>query len=293
MATIFQHTQTNILVIPQALFDMQDIRVISHHQNSAILHKSLQQDLTDIEFYTNTPCLIYIENGREVITGSDNKTTELLAGDAVFIPQGLNLHSDFVRQTESLKAYLVFFDDRIIHSFLSQTQYRNSESSTQPALCVLADNPHLEAFFTSLHSHIGEPGYLSAKLHELLYLLTDNHDKATLFTSLSAVSTAPPKRNLTRLLSQQDIIRLSVSDLASLSGRSLSSFNRDFKQIYNMPPKQWLQEKRLSCAKDLLEQQEMSVTDTALNVGYDNVSNFIRAFKRQYGTTPKQHKATN
>ncbi|PAJ76253.1 hypothetical protein CJF42_00750 [Pseudoalteromonas sp. NBT06-2] len=42
----------------------------------------------------------------------------------------------------------------------------------------------------------------------------------------------PPKRNLTRLLNSSDTLKLSISDLANLSGRSISTFTRDFKSIY-------------------------------------------------------------
>ncbi|WP_369832151.1 helix-turn-helix domain-containing protein [Motiliproteus sp. MSK22-1] len=83
---------------------------------------------------------------------------------------------------------------------------------------------------------------------------------------------------------------MSVSDLAQISGRSLSSFNREFKSTYKMPPKQWLQEKRLSYSKELLQYNELSVTEIAMKVGYENVSHFIKAFKNRYGSTPKQLK---
>ncbi|NIR93937.1 MAG: helix-turn-helix transcriptional regulator, partial [Gammaproteobacteria bacterium] len=78
---------------------------------------------------------------------------------------------------------------------------------------------------------------------------------------LLAKSTVSPKRNITRLLEAHDVLNLSVSDLAHISGRSLSSFNRDFKAIYQVPPQQWLRDKRLSHAKELLSQQGLSVTD--------------------------------
>ncbi|XAW88453.1 helix-turn-helix domain-containing protein [Vibrio sp. CDRSL-10 TSBA] len=34
----------------------------------------------------------------------------------------------------------------------------------------------------------------------------------------------------------------------------------------------------------------LSVTDTALELGYENISHFIRLFKKEFGVTPKQFK---
>ncbi|WP_090149012.1 AraC family transcriptional regulator [Dyadobacter soli] len=36
---------------------------------------------------------------------------------------------------------------------------------------------------------------------------------------------------------------ISLEDLAYMSGRSLSSFKRDFQQTFNMPPATWIREK--------------------------------------------------
>ncbi|WP_261841452.1 AraC family transcriptional regulator [Aliamphritea ceti] len=290
MATIFEHTQTNILVIPQALFAMQDVTIINQDQHSVIFYKALQNDLTNIEFYTNSPCFIYIDSGREVITNSANESIELLPGDSVFIPQGLNLHSDFVKQTESLSAYLVFFSDQTITDFLARIKQLPDADTAPAEPHLLPKNPDLRSFFTSVSRDIQDPGYLATKLHELLFLIANESAKQKLYKCLLNIKTKLPKRNLARLLEQHDIIQLSVTDLANISGRSISSFNRDFKNIYEMSPKQWLQEKRLCHAKTLLEEQNISVTETAMAVGYENVSNFIRAFKIKYGVTPKQIK---
>jgi AraC-like DNA-binding protein len=101
----------------------------------------------------------------------------------------------------------------------------------------------------------------------------------------------PPKKNLMRLLDTIDITNLSVSDLAHLSGRSLSSFNRDFKNLHQITAKQWLLEKRLLHAKELLESEKYLVTEVAMMVGYNNISHFIKAYKRKYGLTPKAAKS--
>ncbi len=290
MKTIFEHTQTNVLVIPQALFAMRDVKVIKQQGNSAIFYKDLDQDLVDVEFYTNTPCFIYIDSGREVITNSENEVVTLKAGSAVFLPQGLNLHSDFVKETDALKAYLVFFDDDVVTDYLAKAKSSTKSSDSTPNLCLLEGQEEFSHFFDSIKVDIKDPAFINLKLQELLYLIAWKDNQGVLYSLLSDRKRVPTKRNLARLLEKPDVLQLSVGDLAHLSGRSLSSFNRDFKALYQLSPKKWLQEKRLTFARQLLEEQDVTVTDVALKVGYENVSNFIKVFKERYGLTPKQIK---
>ena len=290
MKTIFEHTQSNVLVIPQALYAMRDVAVICHHRNSVILYKNLEQDLVDIEFYTNTPCFIFIEKGREVITNCNHDTVELSAGAGIFLSQGLNLHSDFVKETESLKAYLVFFDDDVINDYLSKIKEPLARHESKETLCLLEGGDEFRSFFDSIRVDITSPSYLNVKLQELLHLIAWRDERCVFNALLASKKRVPPKRNLVRILETLDVLHLTVGDLAHLSGRSLSSLNRDFKENYKVTPKKWLQQKRLSKAKELLIGKELSVTEVAMTMGYENVSAFIKAFKCKYGVTPKQIK---
>lgn len=290
MKTIYEHTQANILVLPQALFAMKDVRVLMHRGDAVIFRKQLEQDLANIEFYTNTPCLIYIESGFETLTNSDNAITELHPGSAILLAQGQSLHSDFVKSTESLKAYLVFFDEQVIVDYLKKAKKERISSSAVHVACLMADkDKRLDTFFKTIQLDIDDPSYLETKLHELLHLIVSIGNRESIHQLLSS-KVMSTKRNLQRLLESDKVLHLSVSDLAHLSGRSLSTFNRDFKSLYTTTPQKWLREKRLVRANTLLETGALSVTDAALEVGYDNVSNFIRVFKLKYGKTPSQIK---
>jgi AraC-like DNA-binding protein len=270
---------------------MKDIKVLSQNRDSAICYKCLEQDLIDIEFYTNISCFVYIESGYEALTNSANDTIELRPGSAVFLPRGLNLHSDFVKRTEFLMAYLVFFDDQVITDYMSKAKKLDkSKGSAQSFYYLKEDCGEFNKYFRSIQHGIKDPGYLNIKLQELLHLIAWKGNEMELLRILLNMNRMSPRRNLVRLLEKQGLIDLTVSDLAYLSGRSLSSLNRDFKEIYRVSPKKWLQDKRLSYAKELLDSKGLSVTEVASEVGYKNVSNFIKAFKLKYGLTPKKIK---
>lgn len=293
MPTVFEYTQNNVLVIPQALFAMDDVTVIASHQNSAIFYKHLALDLEDIDFYTNTPCFIYIESGQEILTDIDNNTIILTAGSAIFLSKGLMLNSNFVKKAASLKAYLVFFDKEVISAYLSSNLRSNQRLKTNSnVIASFYKKENVEEFldfFTSFQVNLKEPNYLATKLLELLHLIVWRFEDMCVL-SILLKQCRSEKVSLTELLNKQDVVYLTVTDLAKISGQSISSLNREFKSQFNVTPKQWLLAKKLSHAKLLLERKDVSVTEVAFSVGYENVSSFIKAFKNKYGVTPKQIK---
>lgn len=294
MKTVFEYSEKNILVIPQSFYALEDVVPILNNGNSGIFYKNLEHDLVDVEFYTNAPCFVYIESGQETITTFENKTHELYANTAIFLPQGINLHSDYVKTTSNLKAYLVFFEDEVITDFLSTVKKVNENKENKTDLLKIKCDDLIKAYFHSIkllkqHNH-NSAELVRIKLLEFLHLLSVYDDSIFQVLLQSKHSTRSPKRNITRLLTNNETLKLTVSDLANLSGRSISTFTRDFKSIYHMAPKQWLQDKRLTRGYALLINTDSSVTQVALELGYENISHFIQSFKTKYNITPKQLK---
>jgi transcriptional regulator GlxA family with amidase domain len=83
---------------------------------------------------------------------------------------------------------------------------------------------------------------------------------------------------------------MSLTQLAVLSGRSLSSFKRDFLAIYNMPPSAWFRQRRLEKARELLLNTTMTVTDVCYTLGFENLAHFSRLFKSNFGYSPSKSK---
>ncbi len=73
--------------------------------------------------------------------------------------------------------------------------------------------------------------------------------------------------------------------LASDCGASLRTLQRCFANETGLTIESWRQKARLAHAATALA-QGASVTNAALDCGYDSVSAFIHAFRRQFGVTP-------
>jgi AraC-like DNA-binding protein len=65
---------------------------------------------------------------------------------------------------------------------------------------------------------------------------------------------------------------------------------RVFKQIYGVSPREYLSKIKINEAKKLLMKPQYTVTDISDALGYKNLTNFSRQFKRWTGLSPKQWK---
>lgn len=89
--------------------------------------------------------------------------------------------------------------------------------------------------------------------------------------------------------SQQPI---SVQQIAVQSQMSLRTFNRRFKAATNQTPLQYLQYIRMRNAGDLLQTSDLSVSEVAYQVGYQDLNHFTTLFKKHFGATPSQYRTT-
>ena len=96
-----------------------------------------------------------------------------------------------------------------------------------------------------------------------------------------------PINKAIRLMNSNQGNHMSISDIAEEVDMSLSNFSQKFKLITNQCPKDYITKLRLKKSRQYL--RNLSVTDTAYEAGYDNISHYIRLFKKEYGLTPKQY----
>lgn len=85
---------------------------------------------------------------------------------------------------------------------------------------------------------------------------------------------------------------MSMTEFARASGRSLSTFKRDFKKMSELSPERWLTDRRLRASYDLLA-RGLRVSDVCFDVGFKNVSHFSAIFKKKFGQTPGEVRKAN
>ena len=81
---------------------------------------------------------------------------------------------------------------------------------------------------------------------------------------------------------------IGLEETAREAGLSLHHFLRSFTKVLGVTPHQYLLRSRLRHAARLLADGERSVTDIAYDVGFGDLSNFVRTFRRAAGISPRE-----
>ena len=84
---------------------------------------------------------------------------------------------------------------------------------------------------------------------------------------------------------------IGLDDVADEANLSPFHFLRLFSNVLGVTPHQYLVRSRLKRAARLLTEEERSVTDIALDVGFADLSNFVRTFHRAAGISPGRFRA--
>lgn len=79
---------------------------------------------------------------------------------------------------------------------------------------------------------------------------------------------------------------ISLKDIAGAASISPTECQRCFRSYVQCSPYQYLMEYRLEQSKSMLVSSNRTVTEIAVNVGFNSVSAYIKYFKRAYGITP-------
>jgi AraC-like DNA-binding protein len=82
---------------------------------------------------------------------------------------------------------------------------------------------------------------------------------------------------------------LTVSELANKLNLERSYFTALFTRKLGLSPKEYLTDIRMKQAAMLLLQYDYNITVTALSVGYSDVYNFSKMFKKYYLMSPKEY----
>jgi AraC family transcriptional regulator len=82
--------------------------------------------------------------------------------------------------------------------------------------------------------------------------------------------------------------KIAIAELANLVDLTRFHFIRSFKQSVGVPPHQFIIQRRVERAKEMLTERGHSIADVALQTGFNSSIQLSRAFRRVVGVTPSE-----
>lgn len=278
-------------ILPQLFYESPDIQKILVDGSSCIIYKKMNQPVMHREGYVSAHAITLVLKGTLQVENEDGPLAHVKEGSMIFLPKGLYMVSDILPAKGSFEAMVFFFDEELLSSFISTMGGKNKKDKAITHM-LLNYTDSIRLFTESLFKIYSDPQIAHRqltrlKLFELLHLVTLTHKEGCFLGSLTTLNNKE-RKSLRAFMNSNFSKPLSIEDYAYLTGRSLSSFRRDFKSLFGISPKQWLIDKRLEKAHELLSKNNTTITDVVMETGYENISHFIKAFHKKYGIPPKQ-----
>lgn len=236
--------------------------------------------------------LVYIYSGEYHINEVGQKKIIIRPGECVFLRR--NHRIDMEKLSKGDEPFRGIFMNlkrsflREVFPKIKKTDFPNADSLKLKNVLPITDKPEITSLFLSLTPYFDQsvtpsPDVMYIKQVEAVYSLLSSDKR---FYPILFDFNEPWKIDLIEFMEQNYMYDLSMEEFASFTGRSLSTFKRDFKKVSNLPPQKWLIKKRLEVAYDLIKENGKRVSDVYVEVGFKNLSHFSLAFKKQYGFSP-------
>jgi AraC family transcriptional regulator, exoenzyme S synthesis regulatory protein ExsA len=278
-------------ILPQLFYESPDIQKILVDGLSCIVYKKVSEPVMHKEGYVSAHAITLVLKGTLQIENADGPLATIREGQMIFVPKGLYMISDILPARGSFEAMVFFFDEELISNFVNTMGGwdRNNKCITHKVLNYtdslrLFTESLLQLYTRKENSH---RQLTRIKLFEMLHLVSLSQPGDCFIASLNTLNNKE-RKSLRVFMNANFSKPLSIEDYAYLTGRSLSSFRRNFKTQFGISPKQWLIDKRLERAHELLSKNNTSITDVVMETGYENMSHFIKAFHKKFGVPPKQ-----
>jgi AraC family transcriptional regulator, exoenzyme S synthesis regulatory protein ExsA len=185
------------------------------------------------------------------------------------------------------KSISICIDQQTLQKFSAEYDVKpDGPYSGEPTLQIEND-AYMKAYFNSLMPYFSQPGKLTPvlaqiKTAEVIEMLIHKPSLKNLLFDFSE----PHKIDLEAYMNRYFSYNVSISKFAKLTGRSISTFKRDFSRTFNASPEKWLQKRRLEMAHFLISQKRKKPSDVYLDVGFENLSHFSSSFKKEFGVNP-------
>lgn len=232
--------------------------------------------------------LIWFISGETKIVQAD-ATYFFKKGDIFLIPRNqLATIINYPKDGQPHKTVVMHLSIKRLRDFYANLSVKPKPLTSQKIYCF-NNHPLLESCLSSLIPYFEmkdlPEDIASLKITEAISILR-TVDKE--IDNVLANFEEPGKINLTEYMEKNFMFNLSMEKFGYLTGRSLTTFKRDFKKVFNTTPQRWLTQKRLELAHYQFTEKKKKPIEVCYEVGFENLSHFSFAFKKQFGYPPSK-----
>lgn len=244
-------------------------------------------------FSADEACFMFLSKGYFLLRTPD-KTMEFTEGDGMLAKCGNYFVERPAAETENLVVTAAYFHPSIVKPFFPGEL---SLESFKPDFDIskFPMDDMLRIFMNSIDFLLDNPPACSAelaglKLKELLLLLAKSDQAPSIHAFIGSLF-KPYEYDFRETVLQNSDANLSLWEMAQLCNMSLATFKRRFSTVFGERPAQFFAQARLhKAARMLASDVEARISDIVYDAGFETVTHFNKAFKKQFGLSPSDYR---
>lgn len=268
--------------------------------------KYAENDHVGIHLLKLTRCAIgYVLRGSKHIYYGDECHT-INKGEIFYMGGGNHYTEETLEEGKPYEEIVIYYSPAQLQRILLNLNMGHSINITNAHLCDRCRRQNhvsaqatsvIRSYFSHLTSYLLENSFMhdqaaeDMKMTELIYLIVSQNDGCLKSKVLSNVDSAHD--NFEQIIYAHIFSDIAIEKLAEMCNRSLTSFKKEFKRHFFMPPHRWFIKQRLMQSRLLLISTSKSISEIGIECTFPNTSHFIKLFKKQYGTTPAVYRSTH
>ena len=275
---------------------MEEVEGLRNEYPYAFHHVSLQETTVPWHWHEALEFNLVLEGSVKVNTANQTQIFHK--------SEGFFMNSNVLASMENLENCVL--DSHLFHPvFLSghfksvfETKYLNpvTQNRNLELICIRGESEQQRKILgklrqlSQLHAQPDVEFQTRNLLSEIWLLLIEEIKNAD-----SSIFRTPPK-NQDRILTMMTFIqenyaeKLTLEEIADSAAVSTRECLRCFRTAIRQSPMEYLIEYRVQKAKKLLESTDLSITDIALQCGFNSNSYFTKLFHRSCGKTPNAYR---
>ncbi|PQL93101.1 AraC family transcriptional regulator [Apibacter adventoris] len=250
------------------------------------ISKPVDKRFVQFYFCTKGRATFHFENENQYLLKDGYSL--LLYNPNIDIPINISLSKKsklviFVITIQNLISYFKGYSEKIpfIKNKIYENSYIEKPLSIQEKLIISQLEDYiLDCEFENL--------YLTLKLHEILIHYFSSSNKKEQENKKMDDKLVLQLNEIKKLLMDNIASPPTLKSISYTVGLSEYKIKEGFKKLYGKTISSFILDTKLEIGKDKLDMKVKQVKEIAYDLGYENPSHFIEAFKKKYGITPKQ-----
>ena len=265
--------------------------------------KYVEKGRTGIETTTLSRYAIgYVLHGTQYIYDGD-KRRRVGRGEMVYLGIGRHYMESIPDAQQPFEQILFYYTQADLQRVLAHlnvtyrlkiTNSHSCENCRNSSLVVSPAPTILRTFFQNTNNYLKECNFHrdetaeNIKMTELIYLIASQEDGCIKNRVLCSVDSV--QEIFEQVIYDHVFKPVPIEVLAEKTHRSLTSFKKEFRRHFRIPPHKWYVQQRLRHSRLLLISTTKSISEIGNECTFPNTSHYIKLFKRAYHMTPAAYR---